>query len=174
MKRFIGLLFIAFIPTFAFAQIALSPKDADKPVEITADNLKIVQADKIAVFEGNVEAIQGNINLKSDRMTVYYRGGGDSNAAKKSETNAVSKILVEGNVFLKTVGETAQSEKGVYDVEKSLVTLEKNVVLTKQKNVLKGNKLVYEMRSGKSQLFGGGAAGGQGGRVKGLFVPDKQ
>ncbi|NDF11248.1 MAG: hypothetical protein EB060_00315 [Proteobacteria bacterium] len=188
MKRFFLSLILVLFPVLAVAQIALSPQDSDKPVEITADSLKVVQADKVAVFEGNVEAIQGNINLKSNRMTVYYRGGdstapkGAKDAKKKAAapasgmspggSNSVSKILVEGNVFLKTAGETAQSEKGLYDVEKALVTLEQNVVLTKEKNVLKGNKLVYEMKTGKSQLFGG-SSGGQGGRVKGLFIPDK-
>jgi lipopolysaccharide export system protein LptA len=47
-------------------------------------------------------------------------------------------------------------------------------VLTRDKNVLKGDRLTYNLATGKSAISGGGAAAKSGGkdRVRALFVPD--
>ncbi len=180
MKKWMltGVAVVALCAAPAFAQIIPGAKDTSLPIEITADNLKVLQKDQVAVFEGKVEAIQGNIRLTSDKMTVFYRGGGEEK--KAAGQPAVSKIIVEGNVFLANPRETAKGREGVYDVDRTMVTLSGDVVLTRDKNVLNGNKLVYNMDTGKSELFGGSGevkpdgTTTSGGRVKGLFVPGGQ
>lgn len=149
--------------------------DSDKPIEITADTLEVFQEQSQAVFTGNVEAVQGTILLKSSEMRVYYRGeggGGD---------NQISRIDVNGNVFLKAPNETAQGDKGIYDVDKSVLHLMGNVLLTQDKNVIKGQQLVYDLKTGKSRIVsgnGGASSGdsstGGNGRVKGVFFPQKK
>ncbi len=57
------------------------------------------------------------------------------------------------------------------------VYLNGNVVLTRDKNVLKGDKLVYDFKTGKSELNAGASATetgttGKPQRVKALFIPD--
>ena len=158
------------------AQVLPSTKDSALPIEISADNLKVLQKDQLAVFEGKVEALQGTTRLTSDKMTVFYRSGEQK---KSSGQPAVSKIIVEGNVFLANPRETARGGEGVYDVDKSVVTLSGDVELTRDKNILKGHKLVYNMDTGKSELFGGSGGGVEGtpaggGRVKGMFVPNEK
>lgn len=141
--------------------------NSSEPIKITADSLEVIQRDKVALFKGNVEAVQGKMNLKSDQMTVFY------DKSKNAENNAISKIEVKGNVLLYSPTEAAKSLEGLYDVENKLVKLNGNVILTRDKNVLKGDSLVYNMVTGKSQLFGG-AKEGKKGRVQGLFVPEKK
>jgi lipopolysaccharide export system protein LptA len=63
----------------------------------------------------------------------------------------------------------AQGDNGVYDVRPRLVTLTGHVILTKQKNVMHGNKLVVNMVTGLAQLSSGGGPGST--RVQGLFTP---
>jgi lipopolysaccharide export system protein LptA len=46
--------------------------DKKKPIEITSDKLDVDQQEKTAIFEGNVDAIQGEVHLKADRLKVYY------------------------------------------------------------------------------------------------------
>ena len=166
MKWF--LFFFLFTISFnAQAQVALG--DANQPVEIQADRLEVIQKDKIALFQGNVEAKQGNVHLKADAMRVYYK----EKAA--GEQNSVSKIDVSGGVFLATPQETAQGAKGVYDVENSVITLIDNVVITRGKNVLKGSALTYNLKTGHSEMKGGAGitADGKKQRVRGVFVPEK-
>ena len=163
----------------AQAQIAIDSKgDADKPVEIQADHLEVVQKDKVALFKGNVEAKQGNTLLKADEMRVYYKEkpqGKEKAGTEATSQNSVSKIDVQGNVFLSTPEETAQGSKGVYDVENSSVTLTENVVVTRGKNILKGSWLVYNLKTGHSEMKSTGTVGtdGKKQRVRGIFVPDK-
>ena len=46
--------------------------DKKKPIEITSDRLDVDQGEKVAIFEGKVDAIQGEIHLRADRLKVYY------------------------------------------------------------------------------------------------------
>lgn len=168
------LTFILIAPYNSFAQDGTNPfGSSSDPIEITADNLTIKRANEIAVFSGNVEAIQGEVNLRSDVMTVYYR----NKKAGETGQNSISKIDVDGNVFLTNPNETAQGSKGIYDVDNQQITLTGSVVLTQKDNVVKGSKLVYDMTTGKSELFSENSLGGnagKAGRVRGIFVPENK
>jgi len=62
----------------------------------------------------------------------------------------------------------ATGDVGVYDVDPRIITLTGNVVLTKDKNVLRGHKLVVNLITGLAALDGGQ---GKTGRVQALFTP---
>lgn len=161
-------------PAVASAQLAgAMGKDSKEPIEITADSLEVLQDKQQAIFTGKVDAIQGGVRLKADQMVVYYRQGDEKSAGQ----NKIARIDVLGNVLLATAEETARSTQGTYNVDKELVTLSGNVTLTQKKNVLKGDRLEYDMKTGRSKLLTGpggtGTALSSGGRVKGLFVPDE-
>lgn len=172
MKQFVAgvVLAVCLLVQPAFAQSLLPKGDSSQPIDIAADRLEVLQKDKLALFSGKVEAKQGNVRLKADEMRVHYR----EKAA--GEQNGVSKIDVNGHVFLATPQETVQGAKGVYNVDKGLITLEGSVVITRGKNVLKGNGLTYDINTGRSALQGGGTESSStgGGRVRGIFVPEKK
>ncbi len=106
-------------------------------------------------------------------MTVYYRNTDDK---KQSNQDSIRKIEVDGSVFMTMPDETASGASGVYDVENNRITLKNKVVLTKGKNTLKGDTLVYDMATGKSVISTAGVSSAQGGkkgeRVRALFVPE--
>jgi lipopolysaccharide export system protein LptA len=151
---------------------AAGSHDSSQPVEITADTLEVHQDKSIAVFTGNVEAIQGKMNLRSQKMTVYYRNADEKKSEKQ---DSVSKIIAKGDVFLTTPGETAQGNEGVYDVDKDQITLLYDVVVTNGQNVVKGDTLVYNMTTGQSVLNAPSDLKKTGTktktRVKGVFIP---
>ena len=164
---------MALFPVVAFAQSAKI--DGKQPVEITADTLEVQQKENEATFVGNVVAIQGDVRLKAERMTVYYASAAEKKG-KEGEKQAIKKIDVEGNVFLATPEETASGARGDYDVEKQEIHLTGDVVLTRGANTLKGDKLTYNFESGHSMITGGavaesGASKGKT-RVRALFVPE--
>jgi lipopolysaccharide export system protein LptA len=166
--------------TPAFAATPKAGKHNTKqPIEINADALEVFQQENRAVFTGNVVAIQGDVRLKSDLMNVFYSSNQDKKTESKSNQNpaqgAIDRIEVIGNVFLSTPQETASGATGEYDVRAEVVRLHDNVVLTRENNVLKGDKLIYSFATGKSQLSAGGVAqNGKKERVRALFVPGKQ
>lgn len=148
---------------------AQSPQgDSAKPIEINADSLEVLEAEQVAIFRGNVDALQGDIRLKADELKVHYNrrqlgGGGIS--------GAISRIDASGGVFISSPTETAQGDRGVYLVDRREITLTGKVVLTRGESVIRGQSLVMSMVTGRSRVEGDTAAGG-GGRVHGIFMPE--
>jgi lipopolysaccharide export system protein LptA len=145
--------------------------DSTLPIEITADSLEVVQDEQIATFMGNVDAVQGDLVLTSDQLRVHYRGSGE---APGMTAGSIRRIEAMGNVFLSSPEETAQGEFGVYDVDGALMTLEGAVVLTRDENVVRGERLEIDLATGRSQMFAAvpsTAGGTPSQRVKAVFVP---
>jgi lipopolysaccharide export system protein LptA len=138
--------------------------DTALPIEIAADALEVQQDKQIAVFSGNVDAQQGSIKLRADRIWVYYQGDAAEDAAQ-----AISKIDAEGKVFFSSGTETAEGDQGTYNVDNGVITLTGEVVLTQGNNVIKGNRVVFDLTTGQSTMDGDKRGGD--GRVRGLFVP---
>ena len=149
--------------------------DPDRPIEITADSLEVVQADRIATFAGNVDAVQGDLVLSADELKVHYRGGGEEEEpAAPGATGTIRRIEAFGNVVMSSPRETARGEVGVYDVGGRLVTLDGSVVLTRDENVIRGDRLELDLATGVSRVIATttaaqGAAPEQ--RVRAVFTP---
>ncbi|MGH6904779.1 MAG: LptA/OstA family protein [Geminicoccaceae bacterium] len=154
--------------------------DTSLPIEITADILEVVQDQRIAIFTGNVDAVQGDMVLSADQLRVHYGDAGDAAPAGPAAPAApgagsIRRIEAEGNVFLSSPGETAQGTAGVYDVASNRVTMAGAVVLTREDNVIRGERLEIDLVSGRSQIFAA-VPSTEGGtppqRVRALFVPE--
>lgn len=142
--------------------------DTDQPIEINADSLEVEQNQQVATFRGNVDAIQGQIRLRADELKVHYRNGGDDSASAAGTAGAIVRIDAVGNVFVSSPTETAQGNVGVYDIDNREITLTGQVVLTRGDNVLRGERLVLNMATGRSRIESGGE------RVRGIFVPSQK
>ena len=142
--------------------------DTTLPIEITADSLEVRQEEELAIFTGNVDAVQGDLILRADRLVVYYR-------ANAAESNAIRLIEAFGNVFLSSPTETAEGAKGLYNLDTDKVELTGAVVLTRGESVIRGDRLDMDLATGRTRVsstVAGTQQNGQGtGRVKALFVP---
>lgn len=170
------LLLLAFGPRAEAQTMPFGTVDSSKPIEITADTLEVVQKDRLATFAGEVQVVQGRMIMESDKMYVYYR---DRKRPQKDqpadEAPAISRIDVVGNVFLTTPEESARSQRGIYDVDNKMVYLLGNVQLSKGENVIKGDRLDYNLTTGKSRISTVQTTTETGEkkkeRVRGIFVP---
>jgi lipopolysaccharide export system protein LptA len=148
--------------------------DSSLPIEITADTLEVLRNEQIATFTGNVDAVQGDMVLSADLLRVHY-GDDGADAAGPAGANSIRRIEAEGNVFLSSPRETAQGDAGVYDVASDQVTMEGAVVLTRDDNVVRGQRLEIDLVSGRSQMFAA-VPSTEGGtapqRVRALFTPE--
>ena len=123
------------------------------PIDITSDNFDYDLNNKIGVYTGNVIVIQGDTRMRSERMKV--------NVAQGKPT----RIEATGKVVVVAPNGTATGDVGVYELGPRTITMTGNVVLTKEKDVMRGNKLVMDMNSGLAHLTSPGE------RVHALFVP---
>jgi lipopolysaccharide export system protein LptA len=148
--------------------------DSSLPIEITADSLEVLRNEQIATFTGNVDAIQGDMVLSADLLRVYY-GDGAADAVGPAGANSIRRIEAEGNVFLSSPRETAQGAAGVYDVASNQLTMEGEVVLTRDDNVIRGQRLEVDLVSGRSRVLAA-VPSTEGGtapqRVRALFTPE--
>ena len=90
---------------------------------------------------------------------------------------AITLIEVQGNVIVATPEESAKGDTGDYHVASKIIHLfGNNVTLTRDKNILRGTALEYNLETGRSVLTSGEntTTSQHGGRVRGVFVPNQQ
>ena len=136
--------------------VDLGGRDAGAPVSVTADAFTGDLETKIGTYSGNVVVAQGNFKLHADQVRVVVANG------------KPSRIVATGHVLFDAPSGTASGDTGTYDLAARDVTLTGSVVLTKDKNVMRGTMLVVDLDSGKARFTAKGMAGG---RVQGLFIP---
>lgn len=157
---------LALLPPLGAAQTGpgVGAHDSSQPIEIVADRLTVQQADGRAVFEGNVVAEQGEMALSAARLIVFYQLGQDDAATQQ----AIRRIEVEGDVRITSPSETATGDSGYYDVVGEEIVLTGNVVLTREANVVTGDRLEIDVAR---QLATMSTADAGKGRVRALFQP---
>jgi lipopolysaccharide export system protein LptA len=152
----------------AEAQSVLKDHDTYQPLDITAERLEMKQKQGRAIFKGAVKVVQGNMVLSSETLTVFYK------AAEGEEKPAISRLDALGTVTLVSTTESLSGDWGVYDVDRRLITIGGNVIFKQGDNILKGERLEFDLVSGLAKLDGQKNAADDG-RVRGTFsVPKKE
>jgi lipopolysaccharide export system protein LptA len=171
-------------------------KNSDQPIDIESDVLVVHDAQKYATFKGNVKAVQGTTTLQSRELDVHYIGSGGDSLTRGTETTGstgtaqgggegtggvgvggqkgtqISKIEARGDVVITSdQDQTTKSDWALYDVPAQLVTVGGNVVLMQGKNVLKGDRLIIDLKSGESRFENRGSTETPG-RIRALFMPE--
>jgi lipopolysaccharide export system protein LptA len=84
----------------------------------------------------------------------------------------ITKIEAKGDVVITSTdkGQTTTSEWALYDVPAQLITVGGNVVLTQGENVLKGDRLLIDLKTNESRFDNPGNTT-NGGRIRALFMP---
>jgi len=133
--------------------------DSNAPINVSSDSFEGDLASKIGTYIGNVIVIQGDMHLRADQVKVHIAQG------KPTHIEAIGKVVVTAP------NGTATGDNGVYELGPRTITMTGHVVLTKEKDVMRGTKLVMDMNTNLAHLY---AQGMPGGRVQGLFIPPPQ
>lgn len=167
-------------------------KNSDEPIDIESDVLVVHDAKKYATFKGNVKAVQGTTTLRARELDVHYVGSGSDSLSRGSAPGAsadagttatdstpgagnsgtqINQIEARGDVIITSEqDQTTTSDWALYDVPTQMVTVGGNVVLMQGKNVLKGDRLIIDLKTGESRFENRGDAAA-GGRIRALFMP---
>ncbi len=150
-------------------------QNRDQPVKIQADNLVVRDKDKVATFSGNVHVTQGDTEMHSKVLVVYYvdpnkpapvpvstmKTAPPGAAPGAAEQQQIRRIEATGGVLVTQKGQNAAGDNGIFDMQSNTVTLNGNVVVTHDKDVVRGQRLVVDLGTGVSKI--------DGGRVDALF-----
>ena len=145
-----------------------------EPVDISADTNEVFQNDHRVVYRGQVEALQGVQRLRTPELTLYFT---PREGAPKAATSgglgggfgAISRMEATGPVYLVTPTQSAKGDHGTYEAASDTMVLTGNVVLLQDKNVVRGDRLVIDQKTGHATITSGAKT-----RVRGVFYPSEQ
>ena len=123
--------------------------DSSLPVDVTADQLDISQADRRAVLTGNVVVGQGDLRMTSARMVLNYAEGSQGGASGR-----ITRVEAEGDVVLRTAGEAAEADRAVYTLDDGIIVLTGDVILTQGPNVMSGSRLTIDLDEATGRMEG--------------------
>ena len=141
---------------------ALKGHDRRAPIDLAADRAEAQDRADRAIFAGNVVVRQGELTLRTARMTLAYASQGGID---------INRIDASGGVVVTSPSETARGDFAVYDLDEGLITMVGNVRLERGGSYLSGGRLTIDLDSGRAVMDGGLRGVNQaGGRVTGRFT----
>ena len=123
----------------------MAEADASAAVELTADELSVDQGSGRAEFTGNVLIAQGAMRLAADKVSVTYA---------KGDQREIESLEATGNVTLVSGTDAAEAAQAVYQVGSGNIVLTGDVVVAQGENVLSGEKVEVNLRSGTATVSG--------------------
>ena len=128
-----------------------------EPIQITSEKLDFDYKSRRTVFHGDVDAIQGDVRLQSDVLTVDYTQAGD-----KQELKAAT---AEGHVTITQGSKKATGNHAVFDQASRTMVLTGNAVLEEGSNQVNGDRIVVHPDESRMEVLG------ENRRVKVILFP---
>lgn len=129
--------------------------DPTAPLQVTADQLSVSQADGSAVFTGHVVVTQSGMELQATTVTVIY----------DKISKSIAGLHASGGVTVKAGTNVAAADAAVYTVGTSGLVMTGNVILTMTQATIAGESLTINLTTGLGTMTG---------RVTTTFVPAKK
>ncbi len=143
---------------FCLSAFAIQAQDsASQPIDLVADSGFYDQMAGVAVYEGNVRAKQGAATIWADKVTITLK----NNAADSIVASSQNGKLVRFEYLGDKKPIRGQGQKAVYKVPTKMVELSGNAQIVQGQDVVKGNKLIYDLAK---EII-------QGSRVRMTFLP---
>jgi len=155
------------------AQAQLS-RDSSAPVDLTADQLEVANAQCMATWRGSAEALQADARLRADVLKIYNQVGAARPQASGPSCGAVKKMEAEGNVYYVTPQQRVRGDAAVYDAATETIVMTGDVVAAQGRNVLRGERMVIHVKTGEAQMQTNVKGRNKPGRVRGVFYPNDQ
>ena len=127
--------------------------DRTKPIHLESDRMRVDDAQKTSVFEGNVVMTQGTLSIRADRVTVRQDR--------------------EGNQYGSAEYIQGEAERIEYDGKLDRVEFFNNARLLREPaDEVRGNYISYDARTEYFTVNdGAGASGAPAGRVSAVIQP---
>jgi lipopolysaccharide export system protein LptA len=132
------------------------PQKRGEPVKIASASLEFHDRSKAATFSGDVHIVQGELDLRSNTLVVFYEHEkGVAGSGKVASGNKqIRRMEARGSVVVTQNDQRAVSDRADFDMLANTVTLSGNVVVTRCEDVLRGQRLVVDMTTGVSRMEG--------------------
>ncbi len=139
--------------------------------------------ERVAVAEGQAFAEdKDKRRLHADKLIAFFRedttpeAKGATKTAFAANRGDINLIQGFGNVRMETEKETVRGDRGTYNLETGIATLDGGVKITQNNNQLGGGFAVVNVKGGTSRLYASAKEAGmsgvkENGRVSALIAP---
>lgn len=167
----------------ALALLAAGPaaaqlsQDSDAPVDITADALEVVNTQCLSIWSGSAEALQDRTRLRADVLKTYSKKGAarsGSSSPTGGSCGALTKMEANGNVYYVTPQQRVRGDAAVYDVDNETIVITGDVVAVNGENVLRGQRLTINAKTGDAQMQSTSKGRGSNARPRAVIYPNRQ
>lgn len=149
-----ALALLVLLAWFAIAPAQARKRDREQPMDVGSDSLQASTTDGISTLSGNVRMTQGTLNVGADKAVVHQN---DKHEIARVELFGAPATLVEeldeGGML------DARARTMDYDLNTQLVVMTGDVVVKQPRGELRGEKVTYDLGTGKLTGSGEGAAG---------------
>lgn len=144
------------------------PYPETERIRIIADRLTSNSQESYAEFQGNVEATQGDFQITSDQLRIYYKEDRSSDPTS-GEQDAIQKVVATGNVKIKAEDKRATTDKVEYTPETGILVMSgPNTTLISERNSISGSRVTMQRESRQIRVDGSERE-----RVKAIFYTEK-
>lgn len=159
----------------AHAQLA----PGNGPIDMSADELELIDANHTAIWRGSVDALQGTNRMRADEVRLFFSGRGGATGAAGSagapgkNWGDVQRMEAEGNVFFVSPQQRARGDHAIYSLDTGDLVMTGDVIVAQGESVVKGDKLIIEVKSGHATMVSAAKGRGAKNRVRGVFYPNQ-
>ena len=159
---------LSVIPSFSADNTILNGDiNENDEIHVLADQLVSNVKEHYAEFSGDVKANQGDFEITSDTLRIYYKTKTDNDKNTAEDKRSIEKIIASGNVKIKTGKQIASADKAVYNVDSMILVLTgENSRISSEKSYITGSKVTLNRTDGNVIIEGDSKN-----RVSGVFYP---
>lgn len=143
--------------------LVFAAADAQKqnrgPVKVSSDRLEADDAKQQLVFSGNAVAVQDDVTVHGDRLTVKYTG----------EQREIQQVIAEGSVRIIQGTRVATGTKAILYQTEERIVLSGAPKVVDGENSVQGEEITIYLNDKRSVV-----TGGAGGRVNAVFTPKSE
>ena len=128
---------IFFITLFSF--LFINATNAEQ-IKIISDKLEIIRAENISIFSGNVYAIEGNLEIWSEKLIM----------TSSNDETEVEEINAHGNVKIVREELSISGDRAQYDpIQNKLIVFNK-VEVIQNRSIIMCDKIIVDLENSSS------------------------
>tara|TARA_A100001011_G_scaffold74756_1_gene76853 strand:+ start:1258 stop:1713 length:456 start_codon:yes stop_codon:yes gene_type:complete len=116
-----------------------------KEIKIVSDKLEIIRTDSISIFSGNVYAIEDDLEIWSEKLTI----------TSSNDETTIEEINAEKNVKIIRQELMIEGKKAKYDPIKNILTVVDDVKVSQNGNNIFCDKIIVDLENSSSIMKSG-------------------
>ena len=140
--------------------------DSDEPIRVSADSARLDDTAGTAIYSGDVELMQGQVQLNAERVVLYRSPEGLRRIEASGSPAHYRQPAREGEGVT-----NARALNITWSAEENRLTFEREAVIEQEGNIFRGDVIHYNTVNRVVTAEGGSSAENGSGRVEMVIQP---